>query len=75
MFEWTEGSDSGCSDPAGDDDVEIVLREGGTVESGLSASSEGMRLEDWDVATPVRNTTALPKSDPAEAAIIPCVLA
>ena len=29
-FEWKEGAVSGCSNPAGDDDVEIVLREGGT---------------------------------------------
>jgi competence protein ComEC len=31
-FEWKHGSVSGCSDPAGDDDVEIVLRENATVE-------------------------------------------
>jgi competence protein ComEC len=31
-FEWKLGSITGCSDPAGDDDVEIALRAGGTVE-------------------------------------------
>ena len=31
-FEWKVNSVSGCSDPAGDDDVEIALRAAGTVE-------------------------------------------
>ena len=31
VFEWKEGSISGCSDPAGDDDVEVLLRVDGTV--------------------------------------------
>lgn len=31
-FEWKEGSVSGCRDGRGDDDVEIALREDGTVE-------------------------------------------
>lgn len=31
-FEWTLGSVPGCSDPAGDDDVEIALRGVGTVD-------------------------------------------
>lgn len=32
MFEWKVGSVPGCSDPRGDDDVEIALRAGGTVD-------------------------------------------
>ena len=31
-FEWKVGSVSGCSDPAGVDDVEIALRASGVVE-------------------------------------------
>ena len=27
--EWSEGAESGCNDPCDDDDIEIIIREGG----------------------------------------------
>jgi hypothetical protein len=41
VFEWKVGSIPGCSDPAGDDDVEIVLRGDGTVEVDYLRPAKG----------------------------------
>ena len=41
LFEWKVGSIAGCSDPAGDDDVEIVLQADGSVEVDYLRTPEG----------------------------------
>ena len=40
-FEWKHGSVSGCSDPAGDDDVEILLRAAGSIEVDYLRPAKG----------------------------------
>jgi beta-lactamase superfamily II metal-dependent hydrolase len=40
-FEWKVNSVTGCSDPAGDDDVEIALRAAGTVEVDYLRTASG----------------------------------
>jgi hypothetical protein len=40
-FEWKKGSLPGCNDPAGDDDVEVVLPKTGTVSVGYRATQSG----------------------------------
>jgi hypothetical protein len=40
-FEWKANSIPGCSDPAGDDDVEIALRAGGTVDVDYLRTPKG----------------------------------
>ena len=40
-FEWKEGSITGCSDPRGDDDIEIVIRANGVVEVDYRSASTG----------------------------------
>ena len=41
QLEWKEGSLVGCVDPRGDDDVEISLRDDGTIEVAYRLASEG----------------------------------
>ena len=40
-FEWKVSSISGCRDPRGDDDGEIVIRQGGTVEVEYRQATSG----------------------------------
>ena len=40
-LEWKVGSISGCRDPRGDDDVEIVIRQAGTVEVAYRQAASG----------------------------------
>jgi competence protein ComEC len=41
LFEWKAGSIAGCVDPRGDDDVEIVIRQNGTVEVAYRQVASG----------------------------------
>ena len=41
VFEWKVNSIPGCSDSAGDDDVEIALRDGGTVDLDYLRTAQG----------------------------------